>query len=188
MEELTLKKIIWLSAGLAAVLIFIAWLVLVVIWQQDLAAVFTRGRPIPDQFYHGLVLGAVAGSTSLIALNKLPFLAELRRLFENIISKGQITLGPIMLISFMAGVSEELLFRAVMQPVLGIWWTSFIFIGLHGYFNPFNWRTTCYGLLMFAVSVGLGFLYEMAGLVSAITAHTLIDIIILWGLAVNKQQ
>lgn len=148
---------------------------------------FDHGQTLPIQFLWGGLFGSLAGAVSLLSLLKLTIFKELRNLFQNIITEVDLNIWGICFISLNAGISEEILFRGVMQPFMGIWWSSLLFIGLHGYFTPRSWRVSLYGLLMFAVSVGLGFLCEWYGLMAAICAHTVVDIVILWGLRINLQ-
>ena len=63
-----------------------------------------------------------------------------------------------------------------MQYYAGIWITSIVFIAIHGYLNPKNWRLSIYGLYMTAVIVGLSYLFEELGMIFAISAHFAIDL------------
>ena len=46
----------------------------------------------------------------------------------------------ILFLSFCAGVGEEIVFRGMIQPWLGILTTSFMFIALHGYLSYSSWQ------------------------------------------------
>ena len=70
-------------------------------------------------------------------------------------------------------------FRGAIQPLAGIWVTSFLFVLLHGYINPRNWPLTIYGLYMVAVIGVLGIFTEHFGIITAITGHIMIDYILL---------
>ncbi|MDI6402233.1 CPBP family intramembrane metalloprotease [Balneolaceae bacterium ANBcel3] len=83
-----------------------------------------------------------------------------------------------MQLSFFAGLGEEVLFRAAIQPLLGIWLTSVLFVGIHGYFKWTSWKHLVFGLMMFLLSIGLGFLYQYTGLIAAISAHVIYDVLI----------
>ena len=84
----------------------------------------------------------------------------------------------LILISILAGLGEELLFRAFIQEFLGIWWTAFIFllphIGL-----PLNLPNILDRFLLTGFYLGaglvLGILAREIGLIAAITAHSLYD-------------
>jgi membrane protease YdiL (CAAX protease family) len=83
----------------------------------------------------------------------------------------------ILFLSFCAGVGEEIVFRGMIQPWLGIITTSFLFISLHGYLSYSSWPKVVFGLILFAVGTLLGMIGAYVGLVAAILAHILYDII-----------
>ncbi len=93
----------------------------------------------------------------------------------------------IILVSLCAGIGEEIFFRAALQPIIGIWPTAIIFVILHGYINPRNWRISIYGFFMIIIMLGIGYLYETVGLISVMVAHTVIDII-LFNMLMNKRK
>ena len=63
--------------------------------------------------------------------------------------------------------------------MLGVWFTAILFVLLHGYLNPFDLSLTVYGIYMVLVIGVLGLMTEYFGILTAIIAHTLIDIILL---------
>jgi len=75
--------------------------------------------------------------------------------------------------------SHIIILGAFIQPLLGIWITSIIFVGLHGYFKFKSARHIIFGVLMFGLSMGLGYLFEEAGLIAAMVAHAVYDLIML---------
>ena len=83
----------------------------------------------------------------------------------------------ILFLSFCAGVGEEIVFRGMIQPWLGILTTSFMFIALHGYMSYSSWPKVIFGLILFSVGTILGILGEYIGLLAAIVAHIIYDII-----------
>ncbi len=83
----------------------------------------------------------------------------------------------ILFLSFCAGVGEEIVFRGMIQPWLGIITTSFLFISLHGYMSYSSWPKVIFGLILFAVGTLLGILGAYVGLLAAIVAHILYDIV-----------
>lgn len=83
-------------------------------------------------------------------------------------------------IALAAGFGEELLFRGALQPLVGIWLTSALFVLAHtrAYrFNTLNKRVLLQAFGIFAVSVALCCLAFYAGLVTAIIVHTLLDVV-----------
>lgn len=78
-------------------------------------------------------------------------------------------------LSLCAGIGEELLFRSGIQLFAGPILTSIIFIAIHGYYNPRNWRLSLYGILLTPFIIGIAYGYEYLGLWFAITAHFAYD-------------
>ncbi len=171
-----------MSVGFAAACTLIAWFMITRIQNRPFLPGLIEGQDISLQVLLGILYGFAAGLFCLFLLLTAPVFKDLRRLFVGIINGAGLNASAIILISTLAGISEELLFRAGLQPLIGLWWSSALFIALHGYFNPRNWRVTLYGLLMFALSIGLGLMYQWLGLLAAIFAHTTVDVVILLGL------
>jgi len=82
-------------------------------------------------------------------------------------------------ISLFAGAGEELLFRGALQPLLGNTITSVIFIGIHGYFKFNKTGHIVFGAMMFTLSFTLGLLFDHVGLITAMIAHTVYDVVLL---------
>ncbi len=114
---------------------------------------------------------------------ELPILQPTKTFFVNLITPLRLSLPEIVFISFCAGVGEEILFRGAIQPFLGILLTAVIFVAIHGYLNPSNWRITIYGFFMTFAIVGIGIMTDYFGLLSSVIAHMMIDIILLYKLS-----
>ncbi len=95
------------------------------------------------------------------------------------LKKFSLTNPQILQISIVAGISEEILFRAALQPIIGIWLTSLIFIGVHGYIRFKTWGHLLFTIFTFLLSVLLGLLFIYFGIISAILAHAIYDILLL---------
>jgi len=68
---------------------------------------------------------------------------------------------------------------------LGIWLTSLIFIGIHGYIRFKTFRHILFTGFTFLLSSVLGVLMIYFGILAAIIAHTVYDIILLRELKKN---
>ena len=80
----------------------------------------------------------------------------------------------IALICLIVGICEELLFRGAVQHAFGPYWTSILFAAIHVRYLR-HWIPTG---MVFAISYGLGWLYEHTGTLWApIAAHFLVDIV-----------
>ena len=83
------------------------------------------------------------------------------------------------MISFCAGVGEELLFRGALQYWLGVPLTAIGFVALHGYLNPRDARVSVYGIYLVLCMFAYGLLAERMGLLPAMIAHVLFDVVLL---------
>jgi membrane protease YdiL (CAAX protease family) len=133
--------------------------------------------PFWQQLPAGLFCGLMAGYLAS-AMMKLPRFRHISRDYPIVdaVRKARLSTGDIYSISVTAGITEEWLFRAALQPVLGLWISSLIFVALHGYFKFKNTAQMLFGGFMMLLSLMLGMLFEYAGLLSAITAHAAYDV------------
>jgi hypothetical protein len=83
-----------------------------------------------------------------------------------------------LLLSFCAGTGEELLFRIGIQPFLGIWPTSFLFVAIHGYFSIKSLENNLPGALLmpFIAAIAIGYVYF--GIWWCIATHFAYDLIV----------
>lgn len=88
----------------------------------------------------------------------------------------------IFIVALLVAISEELLFRGVLQSHLGLVWTSIIFAAIH-YRYLFNWFLFVNVLVL---SFFIGFLFEWTqNILVTMTAHFLIDFIL--GLLIRQK-
>jgi hypothetical protein len=130
------------------------------------------------QLVIGLAFGIITANAGW-QIVELPRLKKTKIFFSEIIRPLKLNTFEIVIISICAGIGEELFFRGAVQPMLGIWATSVLFVLLHGYLNPFNLPLTYYGIYMVLVIGVLGLFTENVGIITAIIAHALIDYILL---------
>lgn len=125
----------------------------------------------------GLQLGFVYAIFALLMLQSEQF-KDMPVSMEGIIKSMNLSVFDAVFLSLCAGVGEELLFRSGIQFYLNPIVVSILFIAIHGYLNPFNWRVSLYGLLLlpFILLISYGF-YEF-GLWFAISAHFMYDLVI----------
>ena len=70
--------------------------------------------------------------------------------------------------------------RAALQPLLGVWITSLIFLLTHTpvyQFRKLNRATLLQAAGVFGASVALGFIYQYVGLLAAVLVHTALDVV-----------
>jgi hypothetical protein len=133
-------------------------------------------------------VAGILGALLAISLINAPFFIKEKQKYHELINNWTWTNEGIIFISICAGVGEELLFRAGIQPFLGLWPTAFIFVLIHGYLNPWNWRISIYGSVMVLYIAVLGFLFEKAGILSAMVAHAAFDAILLFFMVRKKHE
>ncbi|MCA9908068.1 MAG: CPBP family intramembrane metalloprotease [Anaerolineae bacterium] len=76
------------------------------------------------------------------------------------------SLSVALVVAIAVGIGEETLFRGAVQPVFGIWLTSLLFTIIHT-----QYAFTPATLIIFVVSLALGYLRKNYGTTSAIVAH-----------------
>ena len=145
-------------------------------------SLFQTATPWYTQVGLGLLYGVVTALIGWFIVN-MTFLADTRSFFAKLIQDLNLTFPDILFISFCAGTGEEILFRGAIQPYLGVWITAILFVAIHGYLNPKNWRISIYGTYMCLVIVGIGYMCDKMGITSAIAAHFAIDVVLLYALA-----
>lgn len=147
----------------------------------------TMDRPFLDIFvtrssyWFELLLGAAAGLCFGLIGSKIvsmDFMKDIRMRYARLFAPLKLTVPDIVFISLCAGVGEEILFRGVIQPHLGIWFTAILFVAIHGYLNPLSWRMSVYGTFMTLAIAVIGTMSQKYGLTSAMTAHFVIDIVL----------
>ena len=126
----------------------------------------------------GLIYGLVAAWLGW-HLIKLQLMHEVRNFYSSIIWQLKLNWLDVLFISFCAGVGEELLFRGAIQYWLGIYFTSIVFVGIHGYLNQKDLKISIYGGYLTLVMIGISYGFEELGLVSAMAAHFAIDVYLL---------
>jgi uncharacterized protein len=171
-----------LLMSLASAVIYVSLALVIVRYFHDepLVHLFSHGSGIAAQLLIGLVFGILAAAGIGFVIWRTPISGILQDYaIVDMVMGMRFTRFDRIQISFFAGTGEELLFRGAMQPVLGIWLTSLIFVAMHGYFKFRSPKHILFGAMMFALSVGLGLLYEWAGLIAAMTAHAVYDLVML---------
>jgi uncharacterized protein len=136
------------------------------------------GEALWVQLIAGVIYGIISAFIALGIINQ-PFFNKEKIYYSKLFSGLNLNLPGIIFISLCAGIGEEILFRGALQPLLGLWLTSIIFVAIHGYLNPLNWRVSIYGAAMVFIIAGMGYLFETIGLISAMTAHAVFDFILL---------
>ncbi len=172
-----------LSLAIAVSLTLLAWLVSVWALHQPFPELFAGGLPVGSQLLAGGLLGAAASAAITAALFRLPVLEPVRALVCGLVAAIRPTRAPTKwaadaaALSLAAGFSEELFFRAALQPWIGVGWSSLVFAVAH--VGPLL-RTregATYAAYVFAVGLFLASLYAGAGTWAAMAAHAALDLV-----------
>ncbi|MFK7756156.1 MAG: CPBP family intramembrane glutamic endopeptidase [Flavobacteriales bacterium] len=131
---------------------------------------------------YGVVIAAVASG-----ITELRFMTQVANRYQNLLSNLRLQWFDVFFISICAGVGEEILFRFALQSLIGIWPAALVFVAVHGYLNPKDWRISVYGIFMTVAAAGFGYLTLKEGLLSAIVAHTVVDIYLLSQLKLEEK-
>lgn len=179
--NLSSRELLNMSAASLVLYLFIATILFYFFHQTSLFEAFTHGVYWYYQLLIGLGAGGVAAGVIVFFSTRSPMgpILDDFSIFK-IIKNTQFTWGDRIQISFFAGVGEELLFRGAIQPLIGIWVTSAVFVAIHGYISFKSAGHILFTFLLFTLSMMLGILYETAGLLSAMTAHAVYDFLMLW--------
>ena len=170
--------------GVSTLLLFGLGGILIIEFVQDTSffRVLTEGSTLSVQILVGVGVGVLSAAIALLVITR-KFFKDEKDFYYGLISKLNLGYGGMVFLSLCAGIGEELFFRAGIQPLIGIWWTSILFVLLHGYLNPKNWRISIYGVVMVGIIVGFGYLFETIGVFSAMAAHATFDTVLFLNMA-----
>ncbi len=135
------------------------------------------GLPLLEQILLGLAFGAVYWAGSRLGQRFVAARKTTQHIAERYSRLDLTGLNPLWM-ALAAGLGEELLFRGALQPWLGVWITSVIFVLVHvrAYqLTGLNKRVLLQSLSIFALSVALGYVAIYAGLVTAMMVHAAMD-------------
>jgi len=132
------------------------------------------GSALPQGLLYGGGLGLLITGVVWPFFRHVPAGQAVLHRLNAMLDFQQLRVRDIMLIALSAGVGEEVLFRGVLQPHLGVWPTSILFGALH----PLSWWYMLYGT---GAGLLLGYLAIITeGLLAPIVCHTVVDGLLLW--------
>jgi membrane protease YdiL (CAAX protease family) len=132
------------------------------------------------QILLGLVAAVVLFAVLAGVVSLFPWMMdEVGGLVREVMRQARPTMGDCAVISVAAGVGEELLFRAVLLPLLGPWGSSALFGLVHGFNAPTWLGRLLYVAGAFAVGLLLAWMFLTVGLWAAVVCHAAYDFIAL---------
>jgi membrane protease YdiL (CAAX protease family) len=152
-----------------------------IIWftQPDPLAVFTRPATPAMQLLVGQGLALLAAALSWLLFRLTSSSASSARTIQSYARLDLRGLNPLW-IAIAAAIGEEMLFRAALQPLLGVWIVSLLFLLTHMpvyRFRQLDGATLAQAASVFGGSVVLGFVFQYVGLIAAMLVHAWIDIV-----------
>lgn len=154
-------------------------LLIIFVAQKEPLSVLRGPMAFGSQLLYGLGLSALAAAGSYASF-RMTAQSEATR--NTITAYGRLDLSGLnpVWISLAAAIGEELLFRAALQPLLGVWITSVIFLVTHTpvyQFRKLNRATLVQAAGVFGASVALGLIYQYVGLLAALMVHAALDVV-----------
>jgi membrane protease YdiL (CAAX protease family) len=164
---------------LTCVVFSLCALLIIFVAQAEPLSAFRGPMSVGEQLLVGLGLSALAVVASYASFR---LTAQSEATKNTIIAYGRLDLSgrnPVW-ISLAAAIGEELLFRAALQPLLGVWITSLVFLLTHTpvyQFRKVNGPTLVQAAGVFGASVALGLIYQYVGLLAAMMVHAALDVV-----------
>ena len=175
----TRRFVLTFSLGSLIVFGLLAWLLAAVTHRPFPPSLGGR-QAVAVQLVVGLLSGGSVSTAFIVIFLAAPALGGARALARRIFERARLPTSDLLVFAIVAGVGEETLFRGTVQPLLGLWGTSFVFALLHSRLPRSRGRAV-YALFVFAAAAGLGILYVHSGLAAAISAHAVADLVfLLW--------
>lgn len=179
-SDITPRSLSFISFASGLIWIIVGLIVITLFHDQSITDIIFSSKLLLSQVLTGTVFGLLFGWIGVLMLNH----DALRKTLNDytiiqILKNTPLSKPLIIQISLIAGITEEFLFRAAIQPLLGIWLTSLIFIALHGYIRFKTVYHLLFTIFSFALSMMLGYLFIFFGLISAIIAHAVYDYVLL---------
>lgn len=125
----------------------------------------------------GLLLG-VAYSLLALFFMQAKLFDKLPTRIEEVVKSMNLSIVDCIFLSVCAAVGEELLFRSGVQYYIGPIITSVLFVAIHGYLNPWNWRMSLYGLIVLPFILMISYAFVSYGLWFSIAAHFSYDLVL----------
>ena len=160
-------------------LVALALIITTALHPKPLFSHWTVGQPIAMQLTIAGVFALLCTAGASIAL-RIPYLRRYVRV-PDALQKIDLSGKRPWVVGLCAGVGEELLFRAALQPLVGLWLGAILFAAAHmktaALGSSSSWKRLAYILNVAVAGVALGLVFEHLGLLAAVLIHATIDIV-----------
>ena len=171
-DKKRLQYLSWLTLlGMSSIGILLIYF----LQKRDVQLVLLGGKRYFLQVAAGMFFGSLSALLAVALLNDKRF-KSVRSFFEALMHDINPSVINIVFYSLCASVGEEILFRAGVQPLIGIWPAAVLFVFLHGYINPTNVSLTIYGAFLIVICAGFGYLFKFFGLTASVVSHFVYDV------------
>lgn len=185
-ENSSILKTAGRFGALGIAYVVIAWATIEFIQKKAFVSIFESHTP----YHYQILIGAGAGTAFALVQRMLLFNWNRWKTMQISAVRGSTGLfrspATILLISVIVGVTEEILFRAAIQPLIGIFYASVLFTAVHlnlggesGARSDSRMAALSI-LIVFAASLLMGLLFESFGLLTSVAAHMIYDAIVLF--------
>jgi membrane protease YdiL (CAAX protease family) len=178
--------VVLLSLGAAIGLSAAAALIIVFGQQRSLATLFEPRHLMLERIAAGSLLG-LGLAVAIASLTLLPPLRPARELIDRVMVELRAGPGLIVLVGLCAGIGEEFLFRAALQPLVGIWVAALLFAFAHVGVTKLDRPRLAFAAYAFSTGALFGLFYEKHGLPGAAAAHAVYDIALLFLLQLMRR-
>ena len=175
----TRRQLVSMSLGSALVMAVVACGISLVRF-HSLAPLVAAHAAWVSQVAAGILVGAGFAIGAGMLFLRAPAFADGRAKAREVFRSARLSSMELTLMAVGAGVGEELLFRAALQPLLGLWLSTVLFTAVHYWVPVKGLARAMYAVFLFAVSLALGQLLVLGGLLAAMTAHAVVDLILLF--------
>ena len=182
METVAAKISLRQQLTICAVFCALALVVILLFHRKPNVSTLLHGLPLVYQILLGMAFGAIYWVASVLGSRFIAKRKAAQHIAESYNRLNLAGWNPLW-IAVAAGFGEELLFRGALQPLLGIWLTSVLFVLVHirAYrFSTLNKRVWLQSFSIFAISVVFGFVAIYAGLITAMIVHATMDAVALY--------
>lgn len=166
-SQLGLWAVAFTTFCLALGLPWIRW-----VQKRPLAQALIGGTPLRDAIL-GLSVGVLVAIAAWWAFLRISSLRRVLHQLRQVVSLEILSPGWVVLVAISAGVGEEVLFRGVIQPHLGLGLTSVLF----GLAHPLSSAYIIYATLAALILGGLT--HYTGALLAAMVAHSTVDVLML---------
>jgi membrane protease YdiL (CAAX protease family) len=156
----------------------VASVAITVVLGRSLLTLFSGEFTLAGQALIGLGFGVAACINSWVGYKFTAHRPTTRHTIQSYSRLDLADWNPLW-IALAAGIGEELLFRGALQPIIGIWFSSALFVLAHTrayQFTLLGKRTLIQAVGLLTASLVLGAIAKYVGLLASMIVHTAIDV------------